>query len=109
PLIASVLYPGAVDLSSGLIRISCLAIPAAGLAAAFGYALQATGEHRAAARRTSLLSVCGVVVTLACVWKWGLVGAVWAWVLKHVLVAAGLWRPFARKFSPMPHAIAKVV
>ena len=98
PLIAAILMPSQVELALLVVRVTAMGVPAAGLATAFTYALQATGSHRAAARSSALVSAMSLVTTAAGVLVWGAQGAAIAWVLRQYLLALALAVPFARQF-----------
>lgn len=98
PAIVTILMPTHVAAALRVLRILCFGVPGAGLATALGYALQAGGQERLAARLNIGVSVTSIAATVWCVLTMGITGAAIAWVGRQYLLAIALTPAFVRRY-----------
>ncbi len=98
--IARLLFPHQPEVCQDVIRITVWLLPLAGIECILGYSLNALHKDAAQAR-ASLFSAIHLLFAGFLVWKFGLIGASWAMVLRSVVRLAVIMPCVVRTFGPL--------
>lgn len=88
--VARLLFPGRAEICEQVMRITIWLLPVMGLEYIVGTALSALHKDALQARAAVFAAVCNILMTVALVWSFGIVGASWSMVLRYVVKLAVL-------------------
>ncbi len=107
-IVARVLFPGRAEVCFDVLRITIWALPASGAAYMMGYAMNAAGKDRVQTRITLISQGVGLLMTIALVLRFGLIGACWSF-LARPCISACLLAAYAAQRSSTRHAAGAMV
>jgi O-antigen/teichoic acid export membrane protein len=111
--IARLLFPGRAETCEQVIRISIWLLPLMGVVWLLGTGLNAMNRDAAQARASLIAATGSLVLSTLLIWRFGLIGACWAMVLRYIVYLFALiphirllWQPSQSSFVRAQSAVA---
>lgn len=103
--ISRLLFPNHAAICERVMRITIWLLPFMGAAWITGAALNGTNREAAQAKASLASTVCGIIVSIALIWRFGLIGACWSMVIRYAIHLIAL-APLVREwFRPTPESV----
>jgi Na+-driven multidrug efflux pump len=98
--ISQILFPRHPDLCRRVIQVTVWVLPLFGIECVVGYALNAAGKDSIQAHLGVPIGVCSVLLAAILVWRFGVTGACWSFVLRPAISVGFSLPAFIKTFSP---------
>jgi O-antigen/teichoic acid export membrane protein len=103
--ISEVLFPGRAEICRTVMQITIWYVALSGVGQVMGYGLIAAGKEGLEARLSLASTAAGLLLTVLLVWQFGLLGACYSFVGRHILGVLARAGAFCRTYATVPRRV----